>query len=314
MSRWQSALNSKLKEYRAQLTRKHRQEATISEYERLIWNAFEAFSAAGLSRYPRSIGADEIAFLQDELYAHMEPLTARNQVAMIGTFLKRCGNPIVESLDLEWPVDMRRHVKWLDPMKAMKLMRSAQGMERILIHCELCLLMRRVEVKRAEVRDFRDGRLDVWGKGRNGGKPRTIPWHPRTAEELDYYLRLREEVNVAAMEFKAPLPEALLVYATPQRVGAYADTAIDGMIKKAGGRAGLAPDEVSNHVLRRSGARILKRAGVPLITIMQTLGHTTERQTLDYIGEDLEEMAAGMQLSEAYMRKLECTDDGTKRD
>jgi integrase len=98
----------------------------------------------------------------------------------------------------------------------------AEGIERMLVHCELDLGLRRIEVLRLRVSDFRPGRLctvRVLGKGRHGGKPREVHWHPDTAAELEGYLRLRDAV-IAKARARNPdvvVPDSLLVY---ERAGA----------------------------------------------------------------------------------------------
>ncbi len=317
MPRWTIALDAKLKEYEAYLRARRRREETIREYRRLIVQAFRALREAGLCSYPRSVGEEEISYLYNELYAGLDPHVARTQLSIIGTFLKRmAANPVVENMGLEWPQGDRTTVRWLDPLQAVRLMRAAEGMERILVHFELCCLMRRCEVLRLSMQDLRDGAIVINGKGRSGGKRRTIPYHPRTWEELEKYQTLRER-TIASAKARNPTvkePEGILVYARGGRLGTYAETAVDSMVKRAAARAGIDPTQVSNHVLRRTGARILKLSGTPTITITHILGHSSERQTLEYIGWRLNDMADGMQMMQAYMSQLEeRTAAGTKR-
>jgi integrase len=304
MVRWQIALDAKLVDYRKKLTDKKRQEDTKYEYNRLIWEAFEGWADAGFSHYPRTIGEDEIYFLQNELWAHLQPDVARRQISIVGRFLKKMGNnPIVDNMDLEWPESMRINAVWLPPIQAMALLKAADGLERIVIHSELCLLMRRCEVRRAEIQHYANGRVEIWGKGRSEGKPRTIPWAPRTAGELKYYMDIRKET---IRGYRNP-PKSLLVYERNGKLGSYQNTKIDSMIKDAARRAGIDPKttSVSNHVLRRTGALIMKLSNVPTITIMTILGHKTEQQTLDYIGWGLFQMAEGFQQAEDFMQGLE---------
>ena len=100
------------------------------------------------------------------------------------------------------------------------------------------------------------------------------------------------------------MPDEIMVYALNGRLGAYKETAIDRMVKSATARAGLGPQEVSNHVLRRTGARIMKLSGTPTITITHVLGHRDEEQTLRYIGWNVDDMAAGMELMDGFMSNL----------
>ena len=308
MPRWNSALNAKLDDYGEYLRSRKCQPRTVTEYRRLVVNAFGALHEAGLNHSVRTIGEEEIDFLYNELYEPVEPRTARNQVSVIGTFLKRMGkNPVVELMDIPWPADLRIHVKWLDPMRAISLRRAASDMERILVHFELDCMMRRCEVMRLRVGDVASGAIDIWGKGRDGGKPRTIPWHPRTQTEWEHYLLLREDIVERARK-KNPqvmVPEQVLIYERNGRLGCYQKTAVDRMIKEAGARAGILPDDISNHVLRRTGARISLLGGTQISTIMKILGHSTEEQTIRYLGLNLDDMSKGMNLAERYLQEIE---------
>jgi len=307
MPRWDVALNAKLNEYQAYLRARKRREGTFTEYRRLIREAFGSLHEAGLNCYPRTVGEEEVSYLYNELYAGLSQHVARTQLSIVGTFLKRmASNPVLEEMNLEWPEDERLSVKWLEPTRALALLQAAQGLERILVHLELCCLMRRCEVMRLGLQDFKGGAIEIDGKGRSGGKHRTIPYHPRTQGELDYYLRLREETITTAQETgpDASVPDEILIYARAGRLGAYRETAIDAMVKSAGARAGLGPYEVSNHVLRRTGARMMKKAGARTITIMRILGHSTEEQTLRYIGWGIDEAAEDMQLMDGYLSNL----------
>ncbi|HEY3420623.1 MAG TPA: site-specific integrase, partial [Methanomassiliicoccales archaeon] len=192
------------------------------------------------------------------------------------------------------------------------LRNCAVGLERILVHFELDCMMRRCEVLRLTVEDVKDGRIDIWGKGRSGGKPRSVPWHPRTGQEWMYYLKLREGLIAKARETNPTLviPDEVMIYERRGELHPYRKTAIDRMVKNVGERAMIPKEEISNHVLRRSGARIHKRAGTPTATIMKILGHKTEEQTQRYLGLNLDDMSEGMVKAEEFMMGLEGTVPG----
>ena len=71
-------------------------------------------------------------------------------------------------------------------------MSAAAGMERIVMHLELKIGLRRIEVLRLKVSDVGLGHLQLLGKGRLGGKTRTNPFHPDTNAELTYWFKLRD--------------------------------------------------------------------------------------------------------------------------
>lgn len=76
--------------------------------------------------------------------------------------------------------------RWLAAEQLVQLYRSARGRERVLVALEGFNGLRRVEVLRLRARDIDFGRqrLHVLGKGRNGGKWRTLPMFPETAKVL----------------------------------------------------------------------------------------------------------------------------------
>jgi integrase len=308
MPRRSSALNVRLDEYAVQLRKRKRREQTITEYRRIISHAFGALEAADLECTPKRIGEEEVYFLHNEVYGRLEPLTARNQLAVFGTFLKRVGNnPVVENMRIEWPQDLRIHAKWLEPHQAKMLKDAAFGMERILVHLELDCLMRRCEVMRLRMQDFRGSHIDILGKGRAGGKPRSIPYHPKTSLELSYLDEVRE-VLIGRAQRRTPIvtvPDAVVIWEKFGRLGSCKETSIDRMLKTVAERAELPLDSVSNHVLRRTGARILKRGGTPTTTIMRILGHSREEDTIKYLGLNLDDMKAGMELGDRFMESLE---------
>ena len=68
---------------------------------------------------------------------------------------------------------------------------NVHGIEKMIVHCELDLGMRRIELIRLKASDFSSGRINsvhLLGKGRYGGKPRDINWHPQTIAVLEEYL------------------------------------------------------------------------------------------------------------------------------
>lgn len=307
MPRWQSVLNARLNKYEEYLRQRRRDPETIAEYRRLIEQALVALNDAGLETCPSRIGTDEVAFVYNEVYGHLSPHSARLQLSIFGTWLKRMAeNPVVENMCLEWPEDLRINAKWLEPTLSLKLRNAAIGMERILVHCELDCLMRRCEVLRLRPSDFKGGQIDINGKGKLGGKGRSIPYHPRTLAEVGYWRELREAMIEEAFR-RSPaveVPDAIAIYRKGARMVAYQRTGLDKMIKRVAQRAGIDEHLVSNHVLRRSGAKLQWLAGTPIASIMKTLGHKTEEQTIKYLGLNLNDMSEGMQKAERYLEAL----------
>ena len=166
-----------------------------------------------------------------------------------------------------WPQDMRVHANWLEDDEAMAVENLAEGIEKVVVHLELDLMLRRIEVLRLKPTDFQGDRINVLGKGRMGGKWRTIPMHGETREIIGTYLLERKKIiaKARAKNPTAPIPEALLIYERNGRLGAYQKTAVDkiliGLKKRVETHYGRSFD-FSNHTLRRTGGRMMWKAGV----------------------------------------------------
>jgi site-specific recombinase XerD len=280
---------------------------TIREYRRLLRHAVKALLAAGMNATPSRIGEDEMTLLQDEVYAHLDPVTNRRQIGIFGTYLKHYDNNVLEKMHLAWPQGRRLSVKWLPPEQCVKLLDAAEGMERMIVHFELLLLMRRCEVKRLTIQDVQLNLINVLGKGRAGGKWRNLPWARSTLTELEYYQQIRERTISEALSRRPEqaIPENFLLYAQyGWKLGSYQDSSIDAMIKSAAARAGIHPGDVSNHVLRRSGAMMMDEAGVPIEDISDMLGHADLKQTRIYLGRTVKKLEKAQQRYVDYIEDV----------
>lgn len=193
-------------------------------------------------------------------------------------FLRWAHNPLAAHRGL-WavPTETTGRRRWLAPEQLALLYRAAQGRERILLALEGFNGLRRVEVLRLRVKDIDFGRqrLRVLGKGRNGGKWRTLPMFSETA------LALRP-VALDNSENSMVVPLS--------RSGA------DLALRRVANRAGF-PDlglRVSHHDLRRTFGRLAHKAGMDLVQLKNLYGHTSLDQTVHYIGLDEDEMRAGL--------------------
>mgnify|MGYP000887685724 CR=1 FL=1 len=182
------------------------------------------------------------------------------------------------------------------------LLTARPGLERMIVHCELDLGMRRCEVERLKVSDFQSGRprqIFIHGKGRNGGKYRSISWHPQTEHILNEFLEFRGREIEKARE-KDPMvkiPGDLLLYERGGKLQAYKKTAIDNILEDISARVGF---KFSNHDLRRTCGRMMYRGGVKIEEIARIFGHSDTRTTMRYLGLDMEDMSSAMGRLAAY--------------
>jgi integrase/recombinase XerD len=235
-------------------------------------------------------------------------MTNRRQISIIGQYLHFYGNNIVEKMMIPWPTNTRPSVKWLTDEEGVRLIDAAKDpLEKMLIHLELRMLLRRCEVIRLTRHDIPFGILNVLGKGRMGGKWRTLAWAPETLEVIQEYSEYREQLIAAALEIKPDqkVPDNIMIYAQyGWKLGAYKETAIDYHIKEIAIRAGIPPEDDSNHVNRRTGTRIHRHAGVELEELSAALGHNSPQQTIQYAGLNVDDLAKQQYLVTGYLDGL----------
>ena len=188
-------------------------------------------------------------------------------------------------------------IKWLEDDQARLVRAAAHGIERMVIHCELDLGMRRIEILLLKVSDFKTGRLNtvhIHGKGRNGGKHRIINWHPDTGAILEDYLQGYRAEAIEKARRKNPyviVPDSLFTYEWGGKLLPYHKTSMDYILKGLGHRIGL---EFSNHDLRRTCGRMMYRSGVRIEQIARIFGHSDIRTTIHYLGLDLDDLSDAM--------------------
>lgn len=204
------------------------------------------------------------------------------------------GNRVTADFYVAWPADMRPNVDWLSKQEARDLLaRRGTPTEDLIVHCELCLGMRRVELLRLRLSDFHGDYVDILGKGRNGGKPRRMPYHRDTERVLERYLEYRTELVERHPDARGD--DHLLLWEHGAKWGTYGakGTGIDGILERLGDEIGY-EGHLSSHTLRRTFGRAMYHSGVEPATIAKMLGHDSIDTTLKYIGVDMDDMADAM--------------------
>lgn len=287
-------LGTLVEDYLGRLSRRGKaNQNTVTKYRRILNTTLHTLQEAGLRYTPRTIEEDEIDYLLEEAWSHLRPATKRWQVSILGKFLRTSAqNRVVDEMMLVWPADNRIHVDWLTPEEAVLLLEHARGVGRMLVHLELRLGLRRIEVRRLRTQDIEDNAMHVHGKGRGGGKYRTIAFAPDTKAELQHYEAVRERLIDEAMERDptVEVPDRFLIYRWGRRLGAYGNTALDNILKQQAANAGI-QRSVSHHTLRRSKGRFNWMAGVDLATISESYGHADTKQTIRYLGITVEDLS-----------------------
>jgi len=265
--------------------------------------AYRALKAEGLETDPSKIGKAEVLFVVNNVFRNQ----GRN-IAGWNNFLKFCGNPILEVTEyaVATPTVMRADWLNLDACQDLKVWDSCRTtMERMVIHLELHLCMRNIEVRRQLLSWFGPNEILVLGKGRYPGKPRRIPYHTYTQEILAEVASWRMESADTAGE---PMPDHITAYwdAHAHRICVPGETALRNVILRISERSGI---KFSHHTLRRTGARRYWKAGAKLENIQKLLGHESINQTRQYIGIDLDDTRQIIGLGQEYddMRRVHQT-------
>jgi integrase len=198
--------------------------------------------------------------------------------AALQQFLRWGKNDLAESRKV-WrlPSGTPTRRRWLTRDQLEQLFGAAEGAERLLIALEGLNGLRRIEVLRLRRKDVHldEGVLSVLGKGRNGGKWRTIPMHAAVRSLVEPELSGRSDED---------------------RIFPLSPSGADLLLARAVARAGFrqAGPKVSHHDLRRTFGRIAHDAGVDLVQLKNLLGHASVEMTVHYIGLDADRMRSAL--------------------
>ena len=268
---------------------------TRSFYSETAHACLMLMGRAGLHTLPHEISAEDLRELLDVFDREkLAVATRKGYLSALKKYLKlTCDTSPFSSLRYHLPKDVRPCVDWYTLEQARTLLQCDKTpLQSIVIHCELCLGMRRVEIIRLRPEDIHDpdAYVDVRGKS---SKLRSIPYTKGTREILQMALARRDEQIRNAKPQQ--VPENLILWSKAGKLHAYSEEGygLDKMVtepltEKLGFR-------VTNHKGRRTFGRTLYRAGVPVATIAKILGHDSTEVTLRYIGVDLDDMRSAMQ-------------------
>ena len=282
---------------RRETTLTPRSEAWYRDQCRLVFKILDDRRAGIL---PHEVTRDDVVWLREEMSRRGYTVsTCKGYFSALKRITVFFDNSAVAKTSIRWPSDCRPNVDWLSYDDAKTLLSVPKTpMQDIIIHLELCMGLRRVEVARLRIADITDTYLNVTGKGPRGGKPRRVPYHPSTGLVINRYMAHREELISKARRRRpsVQIPDRLLIW---QRSGYLYDyitneslSGIDRQVEKLSASTGI---KFSNHTLRRTFGRTMYRSGVPVATISKILGHEDTVMTLRYIGVDMDDMASAMQ-------------------
>lgn len=275
---------------------------TVSFYTETIRAVLGIMDKLGLVTHPKKVSNDDVGclmdYLADENYAIQ---TRKGYLSALRKYCLAFDNPTVRDWQrIRFPHDNRPHADWLTALQAHTLLTTEKTpIQTIVIHLELCLGLRHVEVIRLRTKDihYETETLDVRGKGSEGGKPRTIPFTHGTKAALCLWSAERDRLRRIS-ETRHPKtfvdPDEFIVWEKAGVLSSYSEQGygLDKVVTIPLSK--LLGFHFSNHTLRRTFGRTLFRSNVPVPTIARILGHESTDVTLKYIGVDLDDMRTAM--------------------
>lgn len=290
-----SSVECMIREFKAKSWRAPR---TLRFYRDELSTIIRTLERGGRHTFPWDITEEDVKWLLDDyIKRNLTVSTRRGYISALRTWTEYYDNDVVRRMKIRWPADMRPNVDWITQAQAKELLAIPKTpAQDLVVHCELCLGMRRVEILRLRPDSFRGSHVEILGKGSQGGKPRSMPYHRDTDRVVDRYLRYRKALieTVRMQRPSAVVPESLMIWARGSKLHEYGvkGSGIDEMLKPLGEEIGV---KFSNHTLRRTFGRTMYRSGVEVATISKMMGHESIDQTLKYIGVDLDDMNSAMQ-------------------
>lgn len=274
---------------------------TIVFYREEVHAVTEILKSAGLNTLPHKITEEDVRKFLDAMQSmNLTVSTRKGYMSSLKKYCRAFNNDVCSRVVYAFPHDTRPNVDWLTLPEARQLLKCKKTwLQNVVIHLELCLGLRRVEVIRIRTTDINaeDGYISVRGKGSQGGKPRCVPFGIDTDAVIRQTLEARSKmIHEARKRFPVTtvVPENLILWMKAGRLHAYSeegyglDKAVcEPLSKELGFR-------FSNHTLRRTFGRALYRAGVEVATIAKILGHESTEVTLRYIGVDLDDMRGAL--------------------
>lgn len=281
---------------RRQLSTRYQREA-----RRVMWTIYRLLDESGGNINPSKWTEDDIAYIIESI-----PGTVRNKryyFSYMKMFCERMSpNQVFKRMGIVWANQPRTRVRWLNEEEQRKLLdyfrNGATLEEQLLITLELGMGLRRVEVARLTIENIKLNRqlVHICGKGRSGGKWRTIPIHMSFPPLYQQYLKKRQEmIDSFVNDFPdtADLPLNLLIYRWGKTLAAYKVPSLDKFWFRICKQVGF---RISHHDLRRTFGRNLYNLGVRVEDIMPIFGHETKEQTIRYLGLDIDDMRVTIDL------------------
>lgn len=180
--------------------------------------------------------------------------------------------------DLDTPKIVKRLPRYLNLDESQQLLDAVDGRsyerDYAIITLFLNCGMRLAELVSINLKDIRDNRLTIMGKG---GKERTVYLNQACVEALDAYRKVRPMEGVVDRT-------ALFISERKRRIGR---TTVQYIVKKHIGSAGLDTTKYTTHKLRHTAATLMYQHGhVDIKELQEILGHESISTTEIYTHVD----------------------------
>ncbi len=269
----------------------------------------------GLELNVKKIGEREIIFLMRKEFRGT-PRTRFWYLSIVSTFLKKNGNGIVESLDLQHPQDIRTNVDWLTEGEERRvwdyILNHATPLERAVLTLELGAGLRRIEVMRLTTGSIVPGSMTVLGKGRGGGKPRTVVINRTVKGALGGWMMERGRMVDKMLRHnpKARITESLIVH-NKAGIAGYSENGMDRILDRVREKMSTYYEHkftFSHHTMRRTFGRRLYLTGARIEEIQHILGHETPGMTYKYLGLNANDQVAVLNELDSFIQSIEMKD------
>lgn len=267
---------------------------------------------AGLELNVKKIGEREIMFLMRKEFRGT-PRTRFWYLSIVSTFLKKNGNNIVETLDLQHPQDIRTNVDWLTEGEERRvwdyILNHATPLERAVLTLELGAGLRRIEVMRLTTGAITPGSMTVLGKGRGGGKPRTVVINRTVREALQVWMMERGRMvdSMLKRNPRARISESLVIH-NKNGIHGYSENGMDRILDRIREKMSEHYQHrftFSHHTMRRTFGRRLYLTGARIEEIQHILGHETPAMTYRYLGLNANDQAAVLNEYDSFIQSIE---------
>lgn len=268
-------------------------DTTIFYYRTHCKYILDKMKSIGIEHAPEDLTDEDLLRLVHSLRKYA-PSTQKDYLVPLKMMCEFKRNYVFNAVKIVYPSDTRPNVDWLTYDECKQLLSTYMTpLQEIIVSLELLHGLRRIEVVRLKLSDLHDDYMTVIGKGRAGGKLRSVPYHPDFHRSLSRWMKYRNEMKWSTSD---PMNQVdnLVVYLKGKKLVVYDQikgAGITKQLKDLSNRCGI---PFSNHTLRRTFGRELFRSGVPVEVIATIYGHTSTSVTMKYLGLNMDDMTDAM--------------------